>query len=73
MAGAHRLLHIDPCLDEPTEMLFLSLRVNKMVSLISPLKTIYDERAKYPMLFVDAIKERTNKMIPAENTPVSRT
>jgi hypothetical protein len=54
-------------------MLFLSLRVNKMVSLISPLKTIYDERAKYPMLFVDAIKERTNKMIPAENTPVSRT
>jgi hypothetical protein len=49
-------------------MFFPPLRVDVMVSLIPAGETVLDEGAKHAMLLVEAVKERTDMTMLAENT-----
>src|SRR5258707_7633812 len=66
LAPVHRLLHIDACPGEPLQMFFPSLGVNEMEGFIPPVEAIFEERAKHPVLLVDAVEECANVTLPAE-------
>src|SRR4051794_24550640 len=50
-------------------MVFPLLGVNEMEGFVAPFETIFDERAKHAVLFVDAVEERANVTTLAETTP----
>jgi hypothetical protein len=47
-------------------MLFPFLRIHDVRSLVAPLEAIFEERAKHPVLLVDAVEESANVTLPAE-------
>jgi hypothetical protein len=49
-------------------MIFPLLGVNEVESLIPPLEAIFDERAKHPVLLVDAVEESADVVVPTEHT-----
>jgi hypothetical protein len=68
LAGFHPLLHIDTSFGEPLEMVFPQLGVDEMESLIPLVEAVFDERAKDPVLLVDAVEESADVTVPAEHT-----
>jgi hypothetical protein len=60
LAGVDGLFHVDACASEPREMIFLSLRVDEVESLIALVEAVLDERVQHAVLLVDAVEERAN-------------
>ncbi len=50
-------------------MLFPFLRIHDVGSPFAPVEAIFEERAKHPMLLVDAVEESANVTLPAEIAP----
>jgi hypothetical protein len=49
-------------------MVFAQLGVDNVESLFSPVETLSDERAKHPVLLVDAVEESANVTSSTEST-----
>src|SRR6266851_7050407 len=50
-------------------MLSLQLRVHDVEGLVPAVKTVFDERAQYPVLLVHAVEESANVTVLAETAP----
>jgi hypothetical protein len=69
LARTHRLPHVDAGFGEPPEMVFPQIGVHEVESFVSPVKALFDERAKHPVLLVHTVKKRANVTALAENVP----
>ena len=69
LAGAHRPVHVDPCTGQPLEMLFPEIGIHDVERSLSALNAVLDERAKDPVLLLDAVEESANVTLPPENAP----
>jgi len=47
-------------------MLFPFLRIHDVGRLFAPVEAIFEERAKHPVLLVDAVEESANVTLPGE-------
>src|SRR4051812_9610392 len=68
LPSIHHLLHIDTCFGKPSEVLYPPLGVNQVVTFFSPVESILDERAKHPIVLVEAVEERTNMTLLPKST-----
>jgi len=64
-APCPRLPDIDTRFREPLQMLFPFFRIHDVSSLFAPVEAIFEERAKHPVLLVDAVEESANMTVPA--------
>jgi hypothetical protein len=48
-------------------MIFPQIGVHEVASSAAPLKTVFDKRAKHPVLLLHAIEESANVTVAAEN------
>jgi hypothetical protein len=52
---------------QPPEMVFPQIRVHEMDSFVAPLKAVFDEGAKHPVLLVHAMEKSADVTTLAEN------
>src|SRR6266446_6789577 len=69
LAPTHRLLHVDAGFGEPPQVFSLQLGVDDVEGFVSPVKALFDERAKHPVLVVEAVEESANVTVLAETAP----
>ena len=69
MARTHRSLHVDACFPEPAQVLLHLIGVHDVESPLTSVETVLDERAKDPVLFLDAVEERADVTVLTENAP----
>jgi hypothetical protein len=50
-------------------MVFPQLGVHEVESFIPPVESLFDERAKHPVLLVETVEESANMTVLAENAP----
>src|SRR5438874_8324244 len=50
-------------------MFSLPLRVHDVEGLVPPVEALFDERAKHPVLLVEAVEESANVTVTAETAP----
>src|SRR5438128_4413694 len=62
-------LHIDARFTEAHQMFVPQPGVHDVESFLSPVKAFFDERAKHPVLLVDAVEERADVTFAAERPP----
>jgi hypothetical protein len=67
------LLHVDAGFGEPPEMVFRQLGVHDVESFVPPVKALFDERAKHPVLLVHAVEKSANVTVLAKNAPAQLT
>src|SRR5260370_25540070 len=66
LARIHRFPHFDAGFGEPPEMVFPQLGVHEVESFVPLLEALFDERAKHPVLLVEAVEESANMTVLAE-------
>ena len=59
----------DPCTGQPLEMLFPEIGIHDVERSLSAVNAVLDERAKDPVLLLDAVEESANVTLPPENAP----
>src|SRR5438105_1208111 len=69
LARIHRPLHVDACFREPLQVFFELIGVHDVERSLSAVETLFDERAKHPVLFVDAIEEGADVTLSTQNAP----
>src|SRR5207245_5352020 len=69
LARTHRLPHVDTGFGEPPEMVFPQIGVHEVESFVPPVKAVFDERAKHPVLLVRTVEKSANVTALAENAP----
>src|SRR5205807_1659100 len=60
-------LHIDTRFTKPLEMVLSLLGIDDVDAFLGPIEALLDERAKHPVLLLDAVEESANVTFPAEN------
>ena len=69
LARTYCLLRVDAGFDEPLEVFSLHLGVHDVEGFVSPVKALFDERAKHPVLVINAVEESANMPVLAKRGP----
>src|SRR5207253_9547233 len=69
LAGTQRALDVDACRREPLEMFLPQLGVHDVESSLSSVEPILDERAKDPVLLVEAVEEGAQVTLTSQDAP----